>query len=77
MTELEQAATDYVAARIRLAGSDSSSMLERAIAVDCAWHALHIAAGVPVAECCSELEEELALERDTRTGRRIKTEEAL
>jgi hypothetical protein len=44
------AAHDYVRARVRLHGADQAGVLDALARVDEAWHALHLAFGVPCAD---------------------------
>lgn len=46
------AAQRYVHARVRCEGGSGADMLTYAVELDEAWHALHLACGVAVADCC-------------------------
>lgn len=51
MTELEQAAHAYIAARYALRGADQASTMAAIYAVDWAWHQLTVAAGAHDPQC--------------------------
>jgi hypothetical protein len=64
MTVLEDAARQYVAARVRLAGADPAGILAAICDVDTAWHELHVAADVRYPDCCWPDCEDIDVERE-------------
>lgn len=71
------AARAYVAAKVRLEGADAANLLAAAVELDIAWHELHLACGVPWGGSGCEDAYTHEVERDTRSGRTVRSEKPL